>query len=117
MNIEETVELLQTTVRVLVVDDVELWQTFVHMHLDKEPNLHVIGVAADGLEAVRKAEEQLPDLILLGVSLPKLNGLEAARQIREVAPKSRILFLIVDSDPDFVLGAFRLGVFCYVCNS
>ena len=91
MNIEETVELLQSTVRVLVVDDVELWQTFVHMHLDKEPNLHVIGVAADGLEAVRKAEEQLPDLILLGVSLPKLNGLEAARQIRE--PLRRALAL------------------------
>jgi len=117
MNFEETVELLQSLVRVLVVDDVELWHTFVHMHLDKEPNLHVIGVAADGLEAVRKAEELLPDLILLGVSLPKLNGIETARQIREVAPKSRILFLSVESDPDVVLGAFSAGGLGYVLKS
>jgi len=117
MDIEETVELLQSTVRVLVVDDVELWQTFVHMHLDKEPNLHVIGLAADGLEAVRKAQELLPDLILLDVSLSKLNGLDAARRIREVAPKARILFLSVESDPDVVLGAFNAGGLGYVLKS
>jgi len=64
---------LQTSlVRVLVVDDVELWRTLVHMCLDKEPNLQVIGVAADGRDAVRKAEELRPDLILLDISLPKV---------------------------------------------
>ena len=117
MNIEETVELLQSTVRVLVVDDVELWQTFVHMHLDKEPNLHVIGVAADGLEAVRKAEELRPDLILLDVSLPKLNGPQAARQIREVAPRATILFLSGESDPEVVRDAFSAGGLGYVLKS
>ena len=79
-------------VRVHVVDDVELWHSFVHMCLDKERNLHGIGIAADGLDAVRKAEELRLDLILLDISLPKLNGLNAARQIRKVAPKSTILF-------------------------
>jgi two-component system, NarL family, nitrate/nitrite response regulator NarL len=114
MNIEETVELLQSLVRVLVVDDFELWHTFVHMQLDKETNLHVIGVAADGLEAVRKAQKLQPDLILLDISLPKLNGVEAARRIRRVAPKSVILFLSGESDPDVVRDAFSAGGLGYV---
>jgi len=117
MNIEETVELLQSLVRVLVVDDLELWHTFVHMRLDKEPNLHVIGVATDGLDAVRKAEALQPDLILLDVRLPKLNGLEAARQIHEVAPKSTILFLSGESDPDVVREALSVGGLGYVLKS
>lgn len=117
MNIEETAELLQSLVRVLVVDDLELWHTFIHMRLDKEPNLHVIGVATDGLDAVRKAEELLPDLILLDISLPKLNGLEAARQIRRVAPKSTILFLSGESDPDVVRNALSAGGLGYVLKS
>lgn len=110
-------ELLQSLVRVLVVDDVELWQTFVHMHLDKEPNLHVIGVATDGLDAVRKAEELRPDLILLDISLPGLNGLEVARQIRKVAATSTILFLSGESDPDVVRHAFSAGGLGYVLKS
>jgi DNA-binding NarL/FixJ family response regulator len=111
------VELLQSLVRVLVVDDVELWQTFVHMHLDKEPNLHVIGVATDGLDAVRKAEKLRPDLILLDISLPGLNGLEVARQIRKVAATSTILFLSGESDPDVVRHAFSAGGLGYVLKS
>jgi DNA-binding NarL/FixJ family response regulator len=114
VNIEETAELLQSLVRVLVVEDFELWQTFVHMRLDKEPNLHVIGVAVDGLDAVRKAEELQPDLILLDISLPRLNGLEAAQQIRKVAPKSTILFLSGESDLDVVRGALGAGALGYV---
>jgi DNA-binding NarL/FixJ family response regulator len=117
MNIEETAELLQSLVRVLVVDDLQLWHTFVHMRLDKEPNLHIIGVAVDGLEAVRKAEKLQPDLILLDIGLPKLNGLEAARQIRRVAPKSTILFLSGESDPDVVRNALSAGGLGYVLKS
>ena len=114
MKVEETVELLQSVVRVLLVDDVELWQTFVHTHLCKEPNLRIIGVVADGLEAVRRAHELRPDLILLDISLPKLNGIEAARLIREVSPKSIILFLSGESDLDVVRDALTAGGRGYV---
>jgi len=111
------VELLQSLVRVLVVDDVELWRTFVRIHLEKEPNLHVISVAADGLDAVRKAEELRPDLIVLDISLPGLNGLEVARQIRALAATSTILFLSGESDPDVVRHAFSAGGLGYVLKS
>jgi DNA-binding NarL/FixJ family response regulator len=116
-DVEEKLELLQALVRVLVVDDVELWRTFVRIHLEKEPNLQVIGVAADGLDAVRKAEELRPDLILLDLSLPGLNGLEVARQIRAVANESTILFLSGESDPDVVRHALSAGGLGYVLKS
>jgi DNA-binding NarL/FixJ family response regulator len=117
MKIKETVELLQSLARILVVDDLELWHTFVHMHLKKEPNLKVIGFATDGPGAVRKAEELQPDVILLDIRLPKFDGLEAARQIAKVAPKSKILFLSEEADPGVVQAAFSAGGFGYVLKS
>src|SRR5271167_2404752 len=75
------------SVRVLVVDDYEPLRRFVCSTLGKKPELHVIGEVSDGLEAVRKAEELQPDLILLDIGLPTLNGIEAARQIRKLAPE------------------------------
>jgi len=104
-------------VRLLLVDDVELWRTFVLKHLEKEPNLEVISVAADGLDAVRKAEELRPDLIMLDISLPGLNGLEVARQICAGAARSTILFLSGESDPDVVRHAFSAGGLGYVLKS
>jgi len=102
---------------VLVVDDLELWQTFVHMQLEREPNLHVIAVAADGFESVQKAVELRPQLVILDISLPKLNGIEAARQIRRLVPQSRILFLSSNSDPEVVRAAFSAGGMGYVLKS
>jgi len=100
--------------RVLVVDDFAPWQIFVERYLGTSPNVRVIGFAADGLEAVQKAEELLPDLILLDVGLPKANGIEAARQIRTRAPESAILFLSDSSDPDVVTEALSAGGRGYV---
>jgi DNA-binding NarL/FixJ family response regulator len=61
--------------------------------LEQERDLQIIGEASDGLEAVHKAEEMQPDLIVLDRGLPTLNGIEAARRIRKLAPQSKILFL------------------------
>ena len=79
--------------RILVVDDYEPWRGFVLTTLQKQPELQVIGEAVDGLEAVQKAQQLQPDLILLDIGLPTLNEIEAARRIRELSPKSRILFV------------------------
>jgi two-component system nitrate/nitrite response regulator NarL len=101
-------------VRVLIVDDFELWKGFVIARLQEQPDLCIVGFASDGVQAVQKAEELQPDLILLDISLPKLNGIEAARKIRELSPKSKILFLSGDADPDVVGAAFSAGGCGYI---
>jgi DNA-binding NarL/FixJ family response regulator len=79
--------------------------------------LQVIGVASDGLEAVQKVEELQPDLILLDIGLPSLNGIEVARQIRKLSPKSKILFVSQESSADVVQGALGTGAQGYVLKS
>jgi DNA-binding NarL/FixJ family response regulator len=76
--------------------------------------LRVIGVASDGLEAVQKAEELQPDLILLDIGLPSLNGIEVARQIRKLSPKSKMLFVSQESSAEMVQGALGTGAQGYV---
>jgi DNA-binding NarL/FixJ family response regulator len=104
-------------VRVFVVDDYEPFRRFVCSTLEQRPELQIIGEASDGLEAVQKAEEIQPDLIVLDLGLPTLNGIEAARQIRKLAPQSKILFLSQESSPDVVQEAFTLGALGYVVKA
>src|SRR5262245_12205759 len=75
-----------TSVKVLIVDDHEPWRRWVYRELGKQQQLQIVGEASDGLEAVRKAHELKPDLILLDIGLPNLNGLEAASQITQSTP-------------------------------
>lgn len=96
--------------RILIVDDYAPWRRFLRSTLEKRTDLEVIGEVSDGLEAVKQAEALRPDLILLDIGLPTLNGIEAARQIRQVAPQTAILFLTQDSSPEVVEEALRLGL-------
>ena len=97
-------------VRVLVVDDFEPFRRAIRSLLGKNPDLQIIGEASDGLEAVRKVQELQPDLILLDIGLPTLDGIEAARQIRTLCPAPRVIFVTQESDEHFVQEAFRVGV-------
>jgi DNA-binding NarL/FixJ family response regulator len=103
--------------RVLVVEDYEPFRRFVFSTLGGRPELQVICEASDGLEAVNKAEELQPDLILLDVGLPTLTGIEAARQIRKLSPKSKILFMSQESSVDLVREALGLGARGYVVKT
>src|SRR5207245_11799923 len=87
---------------------------FVSTRLHKQPELQVMGEALDGLEAVRKAQQLHPDLILLDIGLPSLNGIEAARRIRELSPKSKILFISENRSWDIAEEALRIGAGGYV---
>ena len=104
-------------VRILMVDDFEHWRRFASSLLRRKPELQVVGEASDGLEAVQKAVELKPDLILMDIGLPTLNGFEAARQIRTLAPESRIIFLTQESSADVVQEAFSLGAWGYVVKA
>lgn len=102
------------SVRVLVVDDYEPWRRFVCTTLLNQPGLEVIGEVSDGLEAVRQAQELQPDLILLDIGLPALNGIEAARRIREVLPTCKVLFVSDNRSADIAEEAFKTGARGYV---
>ena len=102
--------------RVLVVDDNEPFRRFVASALREWLNLNVIGEAGDGLEAVQRAEALQPNLILLDIGMPELNGLEAAQQIRKLVPNARIIFLTQESASDVVGEALSLGAWGYVAK-
>ena len=103
-----------TLVRILVVDDFGPIRRFVCEALGQRQHLQVVGEALDGLEAIQKAVELKPDLILLDIGLPTLNGLEAARQIRKLVPESKVIFLSQESSADVLQEALRIGAWGYV---
>jgi len=100
--------------RILVVDDYEPFRRVVRLILQLRDDLRIVGEASDGLEAVQKAKELQPDLILLDVALPRLNGIQAARRLRDLVPDARVLFLSVESSSDVVREALNLGAVGYV---
>jgi DNA-binding NarL/FixJ family response regulator len=107
----------RSSVRVLVVEDYEPFRRFICSQLGRNPELQIIGEASDGLEAVQKAEELKPDLILLDIGLPTLNGIEAARRIRKLSPESKIIFLSQESSPEIVQEAMSLGAWGYIMKT
>src|SRR5258708_2016777 len=103
--------------RGLVVDDNGLFRRFIRSTLGQRPELHIVCEVSDGLEAVQKAEELQPDLILLDIGLPTLNGIEAARRIRKLSPESKILFVSQESSADVMREALGTGAHGYVVKS
>jgi DNA-binding NarL/FixJ family response regulator len=103
--------------RVLVVDDYEPWRSFATRTLQQKPELQVVGEASDGLDAVQKAQELQPDLILLDIGLPKLNGIEVARRMVQYSSTVKILFLSEQGSSDIVEEAMGTGAKGYVVKS
>jgi DNA-binding NarL/FixJ family response regulator len=105
---------LLLTIRILIADDYAGWRRQVRSLLQARPEWQVIAEAADGPEAVQKAEELKPDLILLDIGLPKLNGIEAARRIRQLSPNSKIVFLSMYDSLDVLETGLSAGARGYV---
>jgi DNA-binding NarL/FixJ family response regulator len=102
-----------SVVQILVVDDSLPWQGFVRRRVEMENEFKVVAVA-DGLEAIQKASELRPDVILMDVCLPGMSGIEVTRQIRQISPGSKILFLSMHDDSQIIQAAFDAGASGYV---
>jgi DNA-binding NarL/FixJ family response regulator len=100
-----------------VVEDFVPFRTFICSKLEENCDLQVICQVSDGLEAVREAEELKPDLTLLDIGLPTLNGIAVARQIRKLAPDAAIIFVSQESSADVIQAAFGSGAQGYVSKT
>jgi DNA-binding NarL/FixJ family response regulator len=102
------------SLRVLIVDDHALFRRGLQMVLRAEADIEVVGEAADGQEAVAKAQESMPDVILMDVRMPKRSGIEATRQIKDLLPHARILMLTISDEEADLYDAIKAGAAGYL---
>jgi len=102
---------------ILVVDDFALFRRSIREMLSHRPEFQIVGEASDGLDAVQKAVELKPRVILLDARLPKMSGIDAARQIRQLVPEARILLMNYESDSDLVEATLGLGISGYLVKT
>ncbi len=101
-------------IRVLIADDQALFRRGLYVVLGAEINIKVVGEAEDGAAAIAKAEELTPDVVLMDIRMPRVNGIEAARRIREILPTTRILMLTVSDEEDDLYEAIKAGANGYL---
>ncbi|HEY4740375.1 MAG TPA: response regulator transcription factor [Candidatus Acidoferrales bacterium] len=104
-------------VRVLIADDHAVIRTIVRSTLQVHPEIEVCGEAKDGAEAIEVAKKLKPDVVVLNVTMPVLNGFEAAREIKTILPESSIIILSSHADREFVEEAKKIGVRAYVSKT
>ena len=101
-------------IRALIVDDHALFRRGLEMVLAAEDDIELVGEASDGAEAVQKAGESLPDVVLMDIRMPKSSGIEACRAMKEVAPSSKIVMLTISDEEGDLFEAIRAGASGYL---
>jgi two-component system NarL family response regulator len=107
-------EVAEQAIRVLIADDQALFRRGLHVVLGSEANIEVVAEVADGEAAVIRAQELMPDVVVIDVRMPRLNGIEAARRIHALLPNTRILMLTVSDDEDDLYEAIKAGASGYL---
>lgn len=105
---------MEPKTRILLVDDHSIVRVGVRALLEAEADLEVVGEASSGHEALVEARRLNPDLVLMDITLPDMNGLEAMTKLREVAPRSRVIILTMHEDEDYFFRAIQAGAVGYV---
>ena len=103
-----------TKIRVLLADDQDIIRTGLTIILNHQPDLEVIGQAADGVEVVEFAKQLHPDVILMDIKMPRLNGIQATRQIIAALPRTQIIILTTYDTDDWVFDGIRAGAVGYL---
>jgi DNA-binding NarL/FixJ family response regulator len=101
-------------IRVLIADDHALFRRGLEMVLVEEPDIELVGQASDGAEAVSRAGEALPDVVLMDIRMPKTSGIEAARAMKEAAPSAKIVMLTISDEEEDLFEAIRSGASGYL---
>jgi two-component system NarL family response regulator len=101
-------------IRTLIVDDHALFRRGLEMVLDSEPDITLVGEASDGEEAVSKAGESLPDVILMDIRMPRSSGIEACRALKDIAPSAKIVMLTISDEEEDLFEAIRAGASGYL---
>jgi two-component system NarL family response regulator len=102
------------TLRVMVVDDHALFRRGLEMVLGSEPDIELVGEASDGEEAIQKATEVMPDIVLMDVRMPKRSGIEATAEIKELMPHVKILMLTISDEETDLYDAIKAGASGYL---
>ncbi|SJN41776.1 response regulator [Luteococcus japonicus] len=103
-----------TPIRILLVDDQPLFRRAIATLIDAQPDLEVVGQGSNGLEGVEMAHQLLPDVLLMDVEMPVMNGVEAAGRVLEDLPGTKVILLTVSEDDEYLLPAVRQGVHGYL---
>ena len=103
--------------RILLADDFEEWRGVIRAILEANPECEIVFEACDGLEAVQQAAQLEPDVVLLDLSMPTLNGIDAAKIIRQKCPRCRIIFVTENADSDIRNAAMETGASGYVIKA
>jgi len=102
------------TITIMIVDDHSIVTEGIQVLLSLERDMHVIGSAADGRQALKLAKKHKPHIVLMDISMPSLNGIEALQQMHEASPDTRVLILSMHANRSYILRAINAGAYGYV---
>ncbi|MBZ0280248.1 MAG: response regulator transcription factor [Anaerolineae bacterium] len=105
---------MDTSIRIVLADDHAVLRTGLRLLIDNQPNMHVVGEAGNGSEAITQARELQPDIVLLDLNMPGMDGLTAIPLLRQESPQSRILILTMHDDVGYLQEALRAGASGYI---
>lgn len=105
---------MTTRITVLIVDDHSVVRQGIRAFLEAQPDLHIVGEAASGEEAIRIVQERVPDVILMDLIMPGMNGVEATRQVKRISPRTQIVVLTSYYEDEHIFPALRAGAISYI---